>query len=175
MKNPILLFPYLVKKTSNLLKLHYILDSESQWDAFFLLFMKNINSHAHFSQKNVHFQKNTTLPCQYFFKRTSTLSKTQCSHVIFINFIKNPSFHANMWSKNVNYVKTKLYYREKKSRGCTCADLSWNILALMPILCQEIVHCLKRYCSHVGFFNFFIKNPCCHVHIWSKKYQFCQK
>ena len=50
-------------------------------------------------QKNVHSLKNTMLSCPYFIKKTSILSKSQFSHVIFFNFfMKNPqSCHAHIW------------------------------------------------------------------------------
>ena len=48
MKNPLLSSPYLVKKTSILLKLHYIMGPKSQQDILFSQFFTKSNcSHAH--------------------------------------------------------------------------------------------------------------------------------
>ena len=102
---------------------------------FFYFLWKNINSHL---KKRSFSKKNTTLSCRYFFKITATLSNTLCSHIIFVNFfIKNPCSHSNIWSKNVNYVKTKLYYRTKKSRGCPFC------LFVMENLCSD-AHILSK-------------------------------
>ena len=42
-----------------------------------------LSCHAHILSKNLNSLKNTMLPFPYFVKKTSILSKTQCSHVIF--------------------------------------------------------------------------------------------
>ena len=44
---------------------------------------------------------------------------------------------------------------------------------LMPIFCQKYVHSLKNNVLSCIFFQIFMKNLL-HVHIWSKKHQFCQ-
>ena len=80
------------------------------------------------------FTKKSLLSCPYFIKntsillkhtalipilvkKTSILSKTRCSHVIFFKFfITTCCCHAHIWSKNVNSVKTTLYCWEKKNR-----------------------------------------------------------
>ena len=104
--------------------------------------------------------------------------------------------HAGMpifGQKNVNFVKTTINYGPKKSKGYPFVSyFHEKISTLMPIFCQKNAHSKKitlvscpyfvkktsiiskTRCSHVIFFNFFMKNPCCHTHIWSKKHQFCQ-
>ena len=72
-----------------------------------------------FYQKNVYSLKHTMLSSPHFVKKTSILSKTQCSHVIFFKFfMKNPQFHAHIWPNNFNSVKTTLYFGPKKIIGC---------------------------------------------------------
>ena len=45
---------------------------------------------------------------------------------------------------------------------------------VMPIVCQKNVHYLKNTMLSCHLFLFFMKNPCFHAHIWSKKHKFCQ-
>ena len=64
---------------------------------------KNYRSYAHILWKNVHSLKNTLLSSLYFVKKTSILSKTLCSYVIFSKFSwKTPCCQDHIWSKNVN-------------------------------------------------------------------------
>ena len=53
---------------------------------FFCYFSrKNYYSNAHVLKRRP-FSKNALLSCPYFVEKTSNLSKTQCSHVIFFKF-----------------------------------------------------------------------------------------
>ena len=117
-------------------------------------------------RKNVHSVKNTVL-----------------SYHFFIFFMKTPCVYAHILWKNINSIKRLyIYYWTKKSRGCSFfSDFSQenhsshaHILlknvhslkntALMPIFRQK-TSILWKQCSHVIFFQFFMKNPCCHAHI----------
>ena len=88
LKNPLFSCLYLVKKTSIMSKLHYIMGQKSQQDAlFFPIFHEKITTlMPTFCQKNVHSLKKTLISCPYFVRKTSILSKTQCSYVIFFQF-----------------------------------------------------------------------------------------
>ena len=70
MKNPLLSCLYLIKKPSILSKL-------------LILWIKKVNRMLFFFFLIVHGK--TTLSCPHFVKKTSTLLKTQCSHVLFFN------------------------------------------------------------------------------------------
>ena len=62
----------------------------------------------HIICENVHSQKNTMLSCPEFVKKTSILSKTLCSHVIYL--MKDPLVPCSyLVKKNDNSVKTTLY------------------------------------------------------------------
>ena len=78
---------------------------------------KNHCSHENILSKIRIFSKKHTALMPILVKKTSILSKTQCSHVLFffIFFMKNSCCRANDWSKNVNFVKTTLYFGPKKS------------------------------------------------------------
>ena len=103
MKNPMLSYPYLDKKTSILSKLHNIMGQKKSIRCPLFRF----------------FTKKSLLSCPYFVKNVHSLNS-----------------HAN-------------------------------------ILTRKRLSSQKQY-SHVIRFKFFIKNPCCHAHIWSKKRKFCQ-
>ena len=144
-----------------------------------------------FCQQNVHSLKKTLLQCRYFVKKTFILLKMSFFQI----FHEKP--HAGMpifGQKNVNFVKTTINYGPKKSKGCPFVSYFFarkNINSHAHILSKKrsfqkktLLSCpyfvkktfiiSKTRCSHVIFFNFFMKNPCCHTHIWSKKHQFCQ-
>ena len=130
-----------------------------------------------FCRKNVHFLKNTVLSCHFFnfYMKNPLLS---CLYLI-----KKPSILSKLlilWIKEVNRM---LFFFLPIFYG--------KITSLMPIFCQENVHCQKIQCSQVHilsknvqslkntvlwcqFLKFFTKTPCCQAHIWLKKRQFCQ-
>ena len=91
-EKPSAFMPIFDQKTSILSKQHYILSQRSQQDALFFQFLtKKSQLLCPYFVKNVHSLKNTLLTSLYFVKKTSTLLKTKCSHVIFfIFFHKNP-------------------------------------------------------------------------------------
>ena len=118
-----------------------------------------------FCQKNVNFLKNTLLTCPYFVKKRP-FSQKHCAFMsLFFQFFyeKPPPLMPIFGQKNLHSVKTTLYYGPKKSIVCT-----------EPIFCRKNVHYLKNTTLSWHFFQFFMKNPCCHAHIWSKKRKFCQ-
>ena len=87
-----------------------------------------------FCQKIIYALKTHFSYVSYFVKKTSILTKTHCSHIIFSNFEwKNSCFHTHIKSNNFNSVKTTLYYRPKKSIGCPLFLIfEGKITALMP-------------------------------------------
>ena len=125
---------------------------------------KNNCSHAQILSKNGHSLKNKLLSCPYFVKKTSILSKTQSSHVMFFKFfMKKPRCHAHMWSKDVNSVKTTnimgqksqqdaLFFRfftRKSMLSCPYfvqkkRKISKKHNVLMPIFCQKKPNPLKK-------------------------------
>ena len=147
-----------------------------------------------FCQQNVHSLKRTLLQCWYFVQKTFILLKIRCSHVIFSNFSwKTPCWHAHIWSKKRQFCQNynKLWAKKveriplcflfsRKNINSHAHILSKkrpfqkNHASLMLIFCQKNVHYLKNTMLSCHLFQFFMKNPCCHTHIWSKKHQFCQ-
>ena len=130
----------------------------------------------HIICENVHSQKNTMLSCPEFVKKTSILSKTLCSHVIYL--MKDPLVPCSyLVQKNVNSAKTRLYFGPKKSKGCLFFRFfTKNKLFSCPYIAKNNVHSLKHdaftliffkntsttsktLCSHAIFFNFFMKIP----------------
>ena len=99
-----------------------------------------------FCQKYVHSLKITLLSCPYFIKKTSILSKSRCSHVIFSNFsLKTPCCHVHIWSKKRQF-------------------------------CQNYTILWAKKVNRMPFFSDFTrKNQCCHAHILSKKRTFSKK
>ena len=134
------------------------------------------------------------LSSPHFDKKTSILSKTQCSHVIYFKFfMKNPPCHSHISPKNVNSAKTTLYFGPKKIRmplfsylsrknKCSHAHIlskkhpfSKKHTAVMPRACQINVHSLKNTVLSCNFFQFFYENSPALIPFSHKKRKFCQK
>ena len=105
------------KKTSILLNVPYIIDQKSKQEAVFFDFHEKIISLIPRGQK-YSFSKKQTALMLIFCHKTSILSKTLCSRVIFfLIFMIHPCCHARIWSKKCqfcqNYIKlwTKKVYR----------------------------------------------------------------
>ena len=95
-EKPLLSSPYLVKRTSILSKLHFILGQKSCRNAFFSIFVWKITALMPiFCRKNVHSLKNT----------------------LFSFHEKPPAVKPIYGQKSLNSVKTTLYYGPKKSKG----------------------------------------------------------
>ena len=107
---------------------------------------KNHCSRAHILSKKVHSLKIKLLSCPYFVRKTSILSKTQCSHVIFFKFfMRNPMLSCPYLVKSTS-ILSKIHY----------------------IICQKSQYAL--------FFRFFSKKKnSTHAHILSKKRPFSKK
>ena len=87
MKNPLLSCLYLIKKRQFCQNNTILWAKEVSRMPFFSDFSrKNYRSYADILWKNVHSLKNTLLSSLYFVKKTSILSKTLCSYVIFSKF-----------------------------------------------------------------------------------------
>ena len=88
------------------------------------------------------------LSCPYLFKKTSILSKSLFSDVIFSNFSwKTQSCHAHIWwKKNINFLNTTLCYGLKKSMGCPLLFrfLTKKSLLACPYLVKKNVHSLNN-------------------------------
>ena len=137
MKNPLLSSPYMVKKTSNLSKLHYFGPEKTIGCPSFLIFHGKIIaliSTAHIFSKNRPFSKNHLFLCPYYVKKTSILTKTNCSHIIFIKiFIKN-SLRSYLYLVKKTSILSKLHIMTKKvNRMSFFSDISRKKCALMPI------------------------------------------
>ena len=158
-----------------------------------LLFRNNC-SFTHILSKNFHSLKNTLFWCPYFVKKTSILTKTHCSHVIFFEYsmenpllpcpylVKKSQFCQNyniLWQKIVN----RMPFSSDFSRKNYCPNahvlskrrtLSKKHIASCPYFVERTSIFSKTLYSHVIFLTFTWKTPCCHVYIWSKNRQFCQ-
>ena len=147
-----------------------------------------------FCQKKGHSLKNALLSHPYFSKiGTTTISKTQCSHVIFFQDFpwKSPCCHTHICSKKRKFCQNyTILWVLKKALGCPFFPIfhekmdalmpkfcQQNVHSLkkdtapMPIFCQKNVHSLKNTFSHVIFSNFSWKTPCWDAHIWTKNCQ----
>ena len=112
---------------------------------------KNRCSHTHILLQVRLFSKEHTVFKFMFYEKTSVLSKTMCSHVIFFQvfYEKSPCCHAHIWSKNVKSVKITLFW-EKKTIGCpSFLIFHGKIIALISNvhILSKIVHSLKITCS----------------------------
>ena len=163
---------------------------KSQQDVLFSdLRRKNHTSHAHIlSKKHVHpqkmrfshahilskkrqfsqkhsivmsffqiFIKNPLLLCPYLVKETSILLKLSCS--MDQKTWYNPLF-PDFWRKTHS---SHAYFLSKK---CPFSKIH---NAFMPIFCEQNIHSLKKTMLSCNFLKFFMKNPHCQAHIWSKK------
>ena len=131
-----------------------------------------------FSQKIVQSLKNHLFLCPYYVKKTFILTKTNCSHIIFIKlFIKN-SLRSYLYLVKKTSILSKLHIMTKKvNRMSFFSDISRKKFALMPIYFQKkrpfskktLLSCpyfvektsilSETLCSYVNFFKIFIKNP----------------
>ena len=118
-------------------------------------------------------------------KKTSILSETRCSHVLFFNFfMKNSCYRAHDWSKNVNFVKTTLYFGPKKSQDALFSYVSRkNYCSYVNILSKKRPFSKKKQLSSPRFVkktSTLLKTQCSHVFFFSKTPHtlmsiFCQK
>ena len=171
-ENPLLSYPYLVKKTSILSKLHYIVSAKKvNKMSFFSLTIfheKMTAAMAIFCQKHLNSLKKTLLSFSYFVK----IRKFSQKHGALMSFFwtfwwKTPCCHAHIWSKNVNSVKTTIY-GPKKSMGKkereflgTIILTSWKYYILLPtkglsnsvnLMIQTEVFQSGQSCCHIGYF-----------------------
>ena len=143
---------------------------KSQQDALFSDFArKNICSHAHILSKKRPFCKNTMLFCPYFVNKTSILSKTRYSHVIFLKFfMKHPFMSCPYLVKNTSILsKLRYIYELKKSIGCPFFQIFHEKLtALMPLFCYKNVNFLQTLCSYAHILSKnvnYLQKQCSHV------------
>ena len=117
MKNPLLSSPYMVKKTLNLSKLHYFGPKKTIGCPSFPIFHGKIIaliSSAHFLSRNRPFSKDHLFLCPYYVKKTSILTKTNCSHIIFIKFfIKNSLCSCPYLVKKTSILSNFTHYDQK--------------------------------------------------------------
>ena len=105
-------------------------------------------------------------------------------------FMKN-LLHVHIWSKKHQFCQTYTILAKKVNRkpfffsiftkkiiSLRPYDKKVHCLkkqtALMLIFGQKSVHFLKNTMLSCHFFQIFMKNPCCHAHIWSEKCKLCQ-
>ena len=102
-------------------------------------------------------------------KKSSILSKTRCSHVIFFNFfMKNPCCHTHIWSKKHQFCQNYTILWDKKvNRIPVLLIFHQKVTALMPDFCQKNAHSLKNTplsCPYfIGKSSIFSKTHCSHV------------
>ena len=115
MKNPLLSSPYLVKKRRFCQNYTIFLVNKVIRMPFFSDFSRKNNcSNAHILSKNRPFSKNHLFLCPYYVKKTSILTKTNCSHIIFIKiFIKN-SLRSYLYLVKKTSILSKLHILTKK-------------------------------------------------------------
>ena len=148
-KNSLLPCPYLVKKKVNSVKTTlYYGRKKSIGCPFLPIFQGKITAlMPMLFQKDVHSLKNTLLSCPYFVEKTSILSKTLYSHIIFLTFKwKTPCCHAHIWSKNRQFCQNYIILWIKKVNRMLFffPIFHGKVTSLMPIFCQESVHSQKN-------------------------------
>ena len=121
MKNPLLSSPYMVKKTSNLSKLHYFGPEKTIGCPSFLIFHGKIIaliSTAHIFWKNCPFSKNHLFLCPYYVKK-HPFSRKQIALISFLsNFLlKTPCVHTYIWSKKRQFCQNYTLW-PRKWIGC---------------------------------------------------------
>ena len=137
-EKPQLSCPHLVNKMSIQTKLHYIMGQKVNKMPFFPIFHEKNNALIPiFYPKTSILWKKTLHNCPYFTNKTSFLSKIQFSHDIFVEILmKNLLLSRSNLVKKVNFVKTTLYYRQKKMRMPIFFSIFHEkIIALVPIFC----------------------------------------
>ena len=115
MKNPLMSSPYFVKKRQFCQNYTIFWVQKVNRMPFFSDFSKkNKCSYNHILSKRL-FSKIHVILMLIFCQKTSILTKTNCSHIIFLKtFIKYPLLSCPFFVKNnVNSVKTTLYYLMK--------------------------------------------------------------
>ena len=123
-----------------------------------------------FCRKNVHSLRNTVLLCQ--------LKKNhEKPSAIMPIFDKKSILSKQYYIMSQRSQQDALFLRFlTKKLSLLCPYFVKNVHSLNShanILTRKRLSSQKQY-SHVIRFKFFIKNPCCHAHIWSKKRKFCQ-
>ena len=107
----------------------------------FLIFHGKITaliSTAHIFSKNRPFSKNHWFLCPYYVKKTSILTKTNCSNTIFINFFIKNSLSSYLDLVKKTSILSKLHIMTKKvNRMSFFSDISRKKFALMPIYFQK--------------------------------------
>ena len=124
MKNPLLSYPYLVKKTSILSKLHYIFSfaKKIRRMPFFPDFHKTCLLSGPYFIKKVHYLKTTLLSCAYFVKKTSILPKTDALMSFYFQFfLENPPAVIPIFGQKP--VKTTLCYGQQSQQDVLFSDL----------------------------------------------------
>ena len=178
MKNPMLSRPFWSRNVNSVKTTVYYRPKKSGCLVFSSIFHEKITALMHiFCQKTFLSPKKITTVLPYFVKKLSILSKTQCSNVIFFQiFMKNPLLSCPyLVKKKVTSVKTALQYKPKKSKGCPFFSPDFSrkkSLLSCPYFVKKTSILSKTLVLSYHFFNFFIKNPCSHSHIWSTKRQF---
>ena len=106
---------------------------------FFSDFSRNtLISTAHIFSKNRPFSKNHLLLCPYYVKKTSILTKTNCSHIIFIKiFIKNSRRSYQYLVKKTSILSNLHIMTKNGNRMSFFSDISRKKFALMPICFQK--------------------------------------
>ena len=111
MKNLLLSCPYLVKKRQFCQNYTILWAKKVNRMPFFSDFSrKNYCSHAHIMSTNAHSLKNTLLSWPYFVKKTSMLSQTRCSHVIFFKFFMKNTLLSCPYLVKKTSILPKLHY-----------------------------------------------------------------
>ena len=98
-----------------------------------------------------------------FCQKTSILTKTHCSHVIFFEYsMENPLLPCPYLVKKSQFCQNyTILWQKIVNRMPFSSDFHGKMTALIPMFFQKDIHSLKTHCSH--------------AHILSKKRPFSQK
>ena len=168
------------QKTSILSKLHSILGQKSHRMPFFPISHEKVSAlMSIFCQKNVHSQKRNSSHLHVLSKKTSTLLKTNCSHVfLFLIFHKLPILSCRYFVKKRQFCQNyNTWWAIKVHKMPFFSNSSWNnrcshthILSQVRLFSKEHTVLkfmfyektsvlLKSMCSHVIFFQVFNEKP----------------
>ena len=175
--NPLLSYPYLVRKMSILSKLKYFMGQKSQQYALIFQFLKKKSFlSCHYFEKICPFFKKQLMQCPYFVEKTIIFLRSQCSHVIFFKFfmkkpliscpylVKKRKFRENcniLWAKKA--IKTSFFriFNEKINAlmYIFCKNVHKNTLFscpyLLSIFCQKKRPFSQKHCALMSYCSIF--------------------
>ena len=131
-----------------------------------------------FCRKKINSLNNKVLSYHFFFVFKFVMKNPLLSYPYFVKNVNSVKNYTMVQDKKVNRMPFFSYFsRKKKMLSCHFVKkrpFSKNIPLSSQYFVEKMSILSKTRCFMSFASNFSLKNPCCHVHIWSKKYQFSQ-